>query len=244
VREFLHRYELDTSAPTSRQFWRDLSRRALLPGVGLWLVIVGVGLLIVGPLGGLPAEAGVNEWFVSRRTDALNTLTTFLSGIGQTEFIIGACALAIALIWWKTKQWWFAVVPGLAVSLQAIVFLTSALVVGRTRPDVEHLDDSPPTSSYPSGHTGAATAFYLTLAALCQRIGNPVLRWVATILCVLVPFAVGIGRLYRGMHSLTDVTMGFVNGVACAVIAWNYLQRDVRSGRAARQAVSAGRSRG
>jgi undecaprenyl-diphosphatase len=244
VHEFLHRYELDTSAPTSRQFWRDLSRRALLPGVGLWLVIVGVGLLIVGPLGGLPAEAGVSEWFVSRRTDALNTLTMFLSGIGQTEFLIGACALGIALIWWKTKQWWFAAVPGIAVSLQAIIFLTSALVVGRTRPEVEHLDDSPPTSSYPSGHTGAATAFYLTLAALCQRIGNPVLRWIATVLCVLVPFAVGIGRMYRGMHSLTDVTMGFVNGVACAVLAWGYLQRDVRSGRSARQAVGAGRSRG
>lgn len=243
MHEFLHRYELDTSAPTSRQFWHDLSRRALLPAVGLWLLIVGVGLLIVGPLGNLPSEAGVNEWFVSRRTDALNTLTTVLSGIGQTEFIIGACALAIGLIWWRTKQWWFAVVPGLAVSLQAIVFLTSALVVGRTRPEVEQLDVSPPTSSYPSGHTGAATAFYLTLAALCQRIGNPVLRWVATILCVLVPFAVGVGRMYRGMHSLTDVTMGFVNGVACAVLAWGYLRRDVRPGRSAGDAVSAGRSR-
>lgn len=240
---FLHRYELDTSAPTRREFWHDLSRRALLPTVGLWVLIVGVGLLVVGPLQGLPEEAGVNEWFVGMRTETLNTVTAVLSGIGQTEFIIGACALTIGLLWWRTKQWWFALVPGLAVSLQAIVFLTSALVVGRTRPEVEHLDESPPTSSYPSGHTGAATAFYLTLAALCQRIGNPWLRWAATVVCLLVPFCVGIGRLYRGMHSLTDVVMGFFNGVACAVIAWGYLQRDVSSARSARAEVSAGRSR-
>lgn len=240
---FLHRYELDTSAPTSHEFWRDLSRRALLPTVGLWLVIVGVGLLIVGPLENLPSEAGVNTWFESRRTETLDTVTAVLSGIGQTEFIIGACALAIGLLWWKTRQWWFALVPGLAVSLQALVFLTSALVVGRERPEVEHLDDSPPTSSYPSGHTGAATAFYLTLAALCQRIGNPVLRWTLTVLCVLVPFCVGIGRMYRGMHSLTDVLLGFLNGVACAVIAWGYLRRDTSGSRSGATPVSAGRAR-
>ncbi|AEE47578.1 phosphatase PAP2 family protein [Cellulomonas fimi] len=240
---FLHRYELDTSAPTSHEFWRDLSRRALLPAVGLWLVIVGAGLLIVGPLQNLPSEAGVNRWFEARRTETLNTVTAVLSGIGQTEFIIGACALAIGLLWWKTRQWWFALVPGLAVSLQALVFLTSALVVGRGRPEVQHLDDSPPTSSYPSGHTGAATAFYLTLAALCQRIGNPVLRWTLTVLCLLVPFCVGIGRMYRGMHSLTDVLLGFVNGVACAVLAWGYLRRDTSGSRSRATPVSAGRAR-
>ncbi|GCE76945.1 phosphatase PAP2 family protein [Cellulomonas biazotea] len=240
---FLHRYELDTTAPSAREFWRDLSRRALLPAVALWVVVVGVGLLLVGPLGNLPAEAPVNQWFVERRTATLNIVTMFLSGIGQTEFLIGACVLTIALVWWRTKQWWFAIVPGIAVAVQALVFITAAVVVGRSRPEVEHLDDSPPTSSYPSGHTGAATAFYLTLAALCQRIGNPVLRWVATVLCLLVPFCVGIGRMYRGMHSLTDVLMGFVNGVACAVLAWNYLRRDVSGTRAGRGAVSAGRSR-
>ena len=112
-------------------------------------------------------------------------MTAVLSAIGTTEFIIGACVLFVALFWWRTKQWWLAIVPPQAIAVQAIVFMTAALVVGRERPDVEKLDDSPPTSSYPSGHTGASTAFYVVLAMLAQRIGNRVLRVVVTVVCLL-----------------------------------------------------------
>ena len=66
---FLHRYELDTSAPTRKEAWRDFAKRVLLPAVGLWVVIVGVGFLLTGPLNNLPGEAAVNEWFVAQRTD-------------------------------------------------------------------------------------------------------------------------------------------------------------------------------
>ena len=151
------------------------------------MVIVGVGLLITGPLNNLPGEAVVNEWFVALRTPALDSVTAALSAIGTTEFIIGACVLFVALFWWRTKQWWLALVPPQAIAVQAIVFMTAALVVGRERPDVEKLDDSPPTSTYPSGHTGASTAFYVVLAMLAQRIGNRVLRVVVTVVCLLDP---------------------------------------------------------
>lgn len=225
MHEFWHRYETDTRAPSGAELRRDLARRVLLPALALWCVVVGTGLLITGPLGGLPGETAVNEWFVDVRTPALDAVTTVLSAIGQTEFLIGACVLAIGLVWWRTRQWWYAMVPGVAVAVQAAIFLTSALVVGRERPDVEKLDEAPPTSSFPSGHTGAATAFYVSLALMAQRIGNPVLRWVATVLCALVPVAVGVARTYRGMHSLTDVLVGFLNGLTCAVLAWNGVRR-------------------
>lgn len=228
MHDFWLRYETDTRAPSGRQAWHDLARRVLLPAVALWCVVVGLGLLITGPLGNLPAEAGVNRWLAERRTPTLDSVTTVLSAIGQTEFLIGACVLAIALVWWRTRQWWYAIIPGIAVAVQALIFLTSALVVGRERPAVEHLDHAPPTSSFPSGHTGASTAFYLTLAFMAQRLSNPLARWAATVLCVLVPVAVGVARAYRGMHSVTDVLVGFLNGVTCAVLAWNWVRREHR----------------
>ena len=46
-------------------------------------------------------------------------------------------------------------------------------------------------------------------------------------LSLLVPVGVGTARLYRGMHHPTDVLMGFVNGLVCAFLAWNYLRRDI-----------------
>ena len=223
---FLHRYELDTSEPSVTQARRDVLRRALAPAIVLWAGILGLGLLIVGPLDSLPAEGEVNEELVEARTPAWDSITSLMSNVGATEFIVGACVVGVGLLWWRTRQWWFAIVPALAVALQALLFVTSAQLVGRTRPEVEHLDESPPTSGFPSGHAGASTAFYLTLALVAQRIRRPVLRGLATALCVLVPLAVGFARLYRGMHFLTDVVVGTLNGVVCAWLAWRYLRRD------------------
>ena len=229
----LQRWERDPSRPTVKAALSDFGRRALLPIVPLWALVVGTGFLIVGPLHSLPEEDAVNEAFASERTPLLNTVTSVLSNIGGTLFIISACLVAIVVLWWRTRQWWLAVVPGIAVALQALVFITSSAIVGRGRPDVEPLDVAPPTSSFPSGHTGASTAFYLTMAMLAQRIRRPALRWAATIACVLVPLLVATARLYRGMHSPTDVAIGFLNGIACALIAWHYLRRDRRTQREA-----------
>jgi undecaprenyl-diphosphatase len=222
----LHRWEDDPSRPTPGQALADLGRRALAPAVPLWGLVVGTGLLIVGPLDSLPEEEAVNEALAAGRTPSLDAVTSVLSNIGATLFIVSACLVAMATLWWRTRQWWFAVVPGIAVALQAAVFVTAAAVVGRERPDVDHLDEAPPTSSFPSGHTGASTAFYLTMAMLAQRIRRPVLRRVATAVCILVPFLVATARLYRGMHGPTDVVVGMLNGIVCALLGWHYLRRE------------------
>ena len=226
ARTFVHRYELDTSAPTFGSACRDLATRAALPGLLWWVVMVGIGLLIVGPLHDLPAETGVNRWFEARRTAGLNSLTLVLSNFGQTQYAIAVCVLVVALFWWRTRQWWLAVVPAIALGLQSILFFTASLLVGRGRPEVELLDNSPPTTAYPSGHTSASTALYVSLALLCQRISRPWLRWGLTVVCLVVPFAVATARLYRGMHHPTDVLVGMANGLVCALLAWWYLRRD------------------
>jgi len=125
------------------------------------------------------------------------------------------------------KQWWFAVVPVIAISVQSAVFVTAAAVVARERPEVTQFDDAPPTSSFPSGHVGASTALYVTLAMASQWIAHPVLRAVATGLGLLLPLLVAYARLYRGMHHLSDGVVGLANGMACAWLAWRYLRRRV-----------------
>ncbi|WP_402463678.1 phosphatase PAP2 family protein [Isoptericola aurantiacus] len=223
---FVHRYELDTSRPTVKQAARDAAMRVLLPAVALWAALVGVGFLIVGPLNDLPAGNPVEQWFADHRTPTMNTVSEWVGRLGMTEVVIGVTVLTVALVWWRTRQWWFAAVPALAVSVQSLVFITASALVTRERPDVKHLDEAPPTSSFPSGHTGASTALWFTLALLAQRITHPVLRAVVTVVCVLIPFAVAVSRLYRGMHGPADVTFGLVNGAVCVVLAWGYLRRS------------------
>lgn len=224
---FIRRYELDRTPPTRAQAARDAARRALLPGLVILLGLVGIGFLITGPLGGLPGETGINDALVDSRTPFLNQVSFLISLVGNTEFVLGLGTLVIGLVWWRTREWWYAIVPAVAVALQAAIFMTSAAIVARERPQVDQLDDAPPTSSFPSGHVGAAAAMYFTLALMAQRIPNPVLRWLATAVCMVMPFAMAWSRLYRGMHSFTDVLFGFLNGALCAFLAWRYLRREV-----------------
>lgn len=225
---FLTRYVKDGSRPGVASALRDLALRTLAPAVALWAVIVGVGKLIDGPLGGLPSENVVNRDLQSGRSPLWDTVTMVWSHIGNTEIVIGVCVIMVALIWWRTRQWWVAVLPAIAIAVQATVFVLATAVTGRARPDVAHLDPAPPTSSYPSGHVGASTALYFTLAAVAQRIPNPLLRRTVTIVSLVIPFLVAFARLYRGMHHFSDVIVGFLNGIICAVLAWSYLRRRTR----------------
>ena len=223
------RYEADRSAPTVRQAARDALVRAALPAVLLFGVVLGLGLLITGPLHDLPSEQGLSRALADGRTPLMNTVTRYGSLTGSTGVIAIGTLVAVLLLWWATRQWWSAIVPALAVALELVVFLSVSLIVGRPRPDVPHLDQAPPTSSYPSGHTGASTALWLSLALLAQRIRTTWVRVLVTVVCVLVPFAVAYSRMYRGMHSATDVTAGFLNGAVCAALAYGYLRRDTTS---------------
>ncbi|HET7398345.1 MAG TPA: phosphatase PAP2 family protein [Intrasporangium sp.] len=237
---FLERFDADQSRPPVGQALRDAALRVLAPAVVLFGAIVGIGFLIMGALGGLPAEnrfsTGVQSW----RTPAWDAVTLVWSRLGNTEIIIGVCVVAVAVVWWRTRQWWYAVTPAIAIAVQASVFVAASAIVGRSRPPVAHLDPAPPTSSYPSGHVGAATALYLTFAMMAQRIERDWLRRLVTAACLLVPFLVAYARLYRGMHHLVDILVGAANGVVCAFLAWRWLRRG---GRRAQTAASLARAK-
>jgi undecaprenyl-diphosphatase len=225
----LERWADDTSAPSGREARRDLGLRVGFPAAVWWIVVVGLGLLLAGPLMGLKErENAVNEWFVEQRTATFNTLTEVWGVMGTTETIIGICLVVSGVVWWRTRQWWYAVVPAIAVAVQAAVFMLAALVVSAERPEVEQLDHAPPTSSFPSGHSGASIALYLSLALMAQRIRRPWLRVSVTVVLFVLPLLVVYSRLYRGMHYPSDVVVGVLNGLVCVVIGWYWLRRTPR----------------
>lgn len=232
---FISRFADDPTRPGIRSALRDAVLRAVLPGVAVFGVVVAVGLVLKGPLSGFAtSEEAVNRSLVAWRKPAWDSITMLFSHIGNTEYVIGVCVLVSAVICWRTRQWWYAAVPLLAISLQATIFVLTTLLIARPRPDVSHVDPAPPTSSYPSGHQGASTALYVTFVLMATRIRRPVLRTTVLLLCALAPFLVGFARLYRGMHHVSDVTMGAVNGFTCAMLAWGYLRRDPVAGQGSR----------
>ncbi len=193
-----------------------LAGKVLLCFGVLFALMVGLGLLVTHVLAHvapLSSEDAVNRTLASDRTPTGNELTGIATSVANTSSII-AIMIVVAIIFRLVFQRWreslFLV---LAVSGQALVFMLTTLVISRKRPGVPHLDASPPTSSFPSGHTGAATALFVGIAVvLAWHVRRRWLRGLLVALLLLVPVAVAGSRLYRGMHHPSDVAGAYING--------------------------------
>ena len=218
--------------PTVGEVGKQLLRRAVLPGLVVWLVIVALGLLIVGPLNDLPIENTWSKQMEAARTPGWNDLTHYWSSSTDTWMTIGSGIVLSLLVWFLTRRWWVGMVPVLAITLEATIFVTATHIVGRQRPDVSRPDPAPPTSSFPSGHAAAAMALWLSIALLSMRIERAWIRWPLTIFGVVLPVLVAFARFYRGAHHVSDIVVGMLLGIFCALTA-------VRSVRQTRQAPQA-----
>lgn len=199
--------------------------RLLAGAVGIYLLLAGTGLLVNDVLshGSVGRwDRGVSRRFYDHRTGTLNHLTHFGSMLSDTKTAIAVTAvLVIALRLWRGR-WRESAVILLSIVGELTIFLLVTSTVHRKRPTVPHLDPAPPTSSFPSGHTGAAVALYVGLAVTLllvtgENAARPAFVVLAGVLC-LVPVIVALSRVYRGMHFATDVLAGAVAGGLWMVI--------------------------
>lgn len=186
-------------------------------------VVIGLGLLITGPLadGGLVAwDERVPKVWEDARTSQWNGWTELTTALSDTIVVI-AVASAVGSLLLLTRRWASALLLATALALEVSSFVVTTLFVARDRPEVKQLDASPPTSSFPSGHTAAAVALYVTIAIIVMWNTNSrtlrVLGWLLPVVAVPV---VAASRLYRGMHHPTDLMAGLIVGGCCVLIAY------------------------
>jgi membrane-associated phospholipid phosphatase len=184
--------------------------------VVLAAALVGVGWVlakVVHDDGIGRADTGVSRWLAGERNPDLNDATVFTSEFGGTLTVAALAVLAVAfaaLVW---RRWREPMLVAVAVAGEVGIFLLVTLLVDRERPPVRHLDEAPPTSSFPSGHTAATIALWGALAVLAnERARSAVVRNLFLVLAFVVPLLVASSRMYRGMHFLSDVLGGIVLG--------------------------------
>lgn len=122
--------------------------------------------------------------------------------------------------------------PHLAVFL--VVIVTGGTVVSyllksffsRPRPDLVPHHSIVYTSSFPSGHSMMAAVTYLTLAVVLARAhARRRVKTYFIAIAALLMIAVGISRVYLGVHWPTDVLAGWTAGTVWAASCWLVARR-------------------
>jgi membrane-associated phospholipid phosphatase len=202
--------------------------------VVLWGLMCLLGLLMTHVLNSGPvhtADFGVDKWLAAHRTGAWNDITAVGTNMAQTPTVIGVTAAVVLLLRWRLGRWYEGLVLIVVMVGELVIFISVTEVIERNRPPVHHLDPAPPTSSFPSGHTGAAVAMYGGLAILLLWVfgRRPVTRAIAAVL-LLIPVIVGFSRLYRGMHYPSDVLAGaLLGGTWLLLVTATLLPRRARA---------------
>jgi undecaprenyl-diphosphatase len=185
------------------------------------VVLLGIGILLTHPLASSVGawDQRANEFLAARRTEVWTGVTGVATAAFNTLPVVAAATVLVAFLLIRRRVREAAFIA-LALLVEITVFLSVTFVVARPRPDVIRLNSTPATSSFPSGHTAAATVLFVGIAIIvtcCTR--QTVLRVASYGLAGLVVVAVGFGRVYRGLHHPTDVLVAFAFGLCCLIVA-------------------------
>ncbi len=218
------------SHPRPRSFLRSRLNPATATGLALTATLIGivvsgaaVGLfawMIRRDRGVVTVDLAVERWAEAHATAFTDGVLGALTHLGDTETIVG---IAIAVGAFGLWRWRRPAVPLFLLSVvlgQMLISNTIKVVIDRARPELRPRAEFTGTS-FPSGHTTAATATYLAVALVLAIGSSPRARAALAGAALAIGVAVGCTRVLLGVHFFSDALAGFAIGLSwfglCAV---------------------------
>ena len=193
----------------------------------------------------------IEQIVYSWRTPPLNTVVELITTCGNTASII--CLILLLLTLPKTR-YRYGVPVFTAAVLTTLIKVVVKETVERPRPDEIYRLIEETGWSFPSGHTITSIAVYGLLAWLIwyyhkretvhalpgETAGAEAAPmrtlWrkpVVALLCAFLAVAIGLSRIYVGVHHPTDILGGWLAGTATGLLIGMAVVQMVNSGKAA-----------
>jgi len=153
-------------------------------------------------------DAAVRDWVHQYSSPSMTSLAKFASWLGEYGVTI---ALVIALVVFLVLRWHRAAI-WLTVTMAGALVLDVSLKYAfhRQRP-TPFFVPLPHTYSFPSGHALFSLCFYGVLAGLiADRVKSRAVEVCVWVAAALLIAAIGLSRIYLGVHYPTDVIAGYV----------------------------------
>lgn len=151
----------------------------------------------------------------------------FITELGgyKVQFVISAVLCFLLLFLRQIKPLCFFAFTMLATA--TIGWILKELIA-RVRPF--GMSDALQTFSFPSGHTSASFAFFISIGVLAG-LGRPARQRLMWLFIAFIPaFFIGLSRIYLNMHWLTDVIAGALLGIGICmfVLTWVELREKMQ----------------
>ncbi|MBH0168291.1 phosphatase PAP2 family protein [Fictibacillus sp. 18YEL24] len=158
-------------------------------------------------------DSSLREQVLALRTEWLNEMVLAITHLGDAKVLAGLCLIG-AIVLFIMKQWRnsLLLIGSILVSYGLNLLVKS--MFQRERPlDFRLLEED--GYSFPSGNAMVGTTFYLFAAVLLyQRYQK---RWIL-VSGALLPFLLGLSRVYVGVHYPSDILAGFALGIVIVII--------------------------
>jgi undecaprenyl-diphosphatase len=188
---------------------------------GLWAAFTGVG----------PAQldAAVLDESLESRTGLLTAAAVVVTHLGSTA-AMAVVAIVAGVRLWSTGRRTDAVFVIGAMAGAQLVFRGLKILLDRPRPPADGRLVHAASESLPSGHATTAVVVIGTLVVLAWPGRSTAVRAAMVATATLWVGAVGLTRIYLGVHWFSDVIAGWLVGgawLAICVAAWSWWRARV-----------------
>ncbi|MFC9438800.1 phosphatase PAP2 family protein [Nocardia sp. NPDC057030] len=214
-----------TTNPPPGRSW-NLVHVLAVPAASLAVFAVGVTANVIGKDGLTAIDTPVANWAVAHRNGTLTPLAKMVSNLGGTvamTILATVAVIAFALRGYRREA---AVVTVAGLGAWVLVDGGKNLIARPRPPIVDHVVVKT-NFAYPSGHSlGSIVVIGILAVLLIPRLRRPAARWIAAGAAAVFVAAVGLSRIYLGVHWSTDVLGGWSLGALWVILcfgAYRYL---------------------